>query len=508
MKTFITSHKQQIEIEPIFKSIAFNSSKYPEKPAIISGENIITYRELNDRIHIAANIFLEKGIASNSRIGIDSKIGVDLLVGTVSAMMVGGIPVLLPGKNFETCSYIVKDCQPAMLVTGTHEQYNHLAKLGVLTILLPIYKGTSNLTKNDTLSERLVNPEDIAMILYSSGTSSGVKKGVVQQYCALQKTTEYITKIMDIKPEIVEYVASPLDTAFGFGRCRVIFHMGGTVVFDDGILNPAKMLVSIKQHHCNAIAGDSAICILLLKYFKKHLEALADKFRWIKIASQPLTAGYKEMLLNMMPHAKIFMNYGLTEAMRCTINHIGAVKGKIESTGRACPGVQVMAVDDSGRAVPHSHVGEIKVKGVNLAYGYWGKKELWNAVCRDGWFHTGDLGYIDGDGYLYIVGRKDDLVNIGGRKVAPDEVEELIAPHLPQIQFAVCGIKDSENPLGEILALCIENEISIDLKKLRDLLIGKVEEYKIPNKVFHIQKLPRTENGKVQRRQLKELISI
>ncbi len=494
-------------IEPLHEAIAIQNSKQPDKAAIVSNGSEITYRELHYRINTAIILLAKHGAIPGDRIGIDSYNSVDLLIGSIAAMAIGCIPVLMPGRDVNTCNYIIRDCSPSILIVGSEERLGSFGESGIPTIKLSLESNMNSITEASSLLRGEIDPDDAAMILYSSGTTSGTKKGIVQRYLALQGTVEYITDIMGIDESVVEFVASPIDTAFGFGRCRVIFRAGGTVVFDNGVLNPAKVLVSMKQHGCNSIAGDSAIYIMLLKFFKKHLVSLTPGIKWVKIASQALALEYKEMLLDIMTEARLFMNYGLTEAMRCAINEIGLVDGKIESVGCPCPGVSIEIVDKAGKCLEADEVGEIRVAGVNIAKGYWGKDKLWSEVYRDGWFHTGDLGYVDGDGFLYIVGRKDDMMNIGGRMVSPDEIEEILSPHLNQVQFAVCSIEDPATPLGEVITLCVENEALIDFEILRDNLFGSVEEFKIPNRLVHIEKIPRTENGKVQRRHLKKVVA-
>ena len=181
--------------------------------------------------------------------------------------------------------------------------------------------------------------------------------------------------------------------------------------------------------------------------------------------------------------------------MRSTFLDLRAApEDKLGSVGRAVPGARLRILDD----------GEIAVTGLHLAPGYWRRPEEWNARCFDGWLRTGDVGELDDDGYLYFHSRKDDLINVGGEKVSPVAVEEVLRGLLPGRAYCVFGVPDPGGVLGEVAALCIEGEREHDARSVRTYLAGRVAESAVPKIVIHRDALPRTPNGKVLRRALRE----
>lgn len=502
MESAITS-----DIVQVYESIVCQAGLHPEKAAIYCDDRIFTYGEFRDALLCVRKAMFARNLEKGDRIVIETSTSIDFLIGSISAMSLGIIPVPACIVNNEIDSEIISKVNPTLIIIsdGTGVYYSESIKARVITVSTLQEEG-QHLEEIQFVPGRIVS-EDTAMILYSSGTTSGIRKGVVQPFGALEATARYISDIMKITDEIVEYVASPLDTAFGYGRCRVIFRNGGTLLFNDGMFNPVKMLVMLKKCGGNAIAGDSAIFNILLTGFSKHLKRLGSQIRWLKTASQPLSLENRQRLTELLPNSRLFINYGLTEAMRCCIFPTNSRDDKGETVGRACPGNQIQIVSDDGKVLPAGSEGEVRVSGGNLASGYWNNEVLWKSTFRDGWFYTGDLGVLDNEGFLYIKGRKDDLVNIGGLKISPDVVESKLRPFLPDITFCVLGVPDPSSQFGEILALCVEGESSaINLLELYKQCGGQVERKIIPTVLYKLKKLPKTENGKFQRRVIREKI--
>jgi acyl-CoA synthetase (AMP-forming)/AMP-acid ligase II len=181
---------------------------------------------------------------------------------------------------------------------------------------------------------------------------------------------------------------------------------------------------------------------------------------------------------------------------------------RLASESMISPGVSVKIVDESNLEVSQGELGEIIVKGPNVADGYLNEPLLNLERFTDGWFHTGDIGFKDEDGYIYFKGRKDDIINVGGEKVSPLEIENIIlGAKIGMKDFCVVGIPDEEGIYGNVPVICTTENISLkfDLQKINDLLRSAgLKNTFLLRKLFYIEQIPRTPNGKVLRKQIIE----
>jgi acyl-CoA synthetase (AMP-forming)/AMP-acid ligase II len=181
---------------------------------------------------------------------------------------------------------------------------------------------------------------------------------------------------------------------------------------------------------------------------------------------------------------------------------------RLASESMISPGVSVKIVDESNLEVSQGELGEIIVKGPNVADGYLNEPLLNLERFTDGWFHTGDIGFKDEDGYIYFKGRKDDIINVGGEKVSPLEIENiLLGTQIGMKDFCVVGIPDEEGIYGNVPVICTTDTISLeyDLQKINDLLRSAgLKNTFLLRKLFYIEQIPRTPNGKVLRKQIIE----
>lgn len=195
--------------------------------------------------------------------------------------------------------------------------------------------------------------------------------------------------------------------------------------------------------------------------------------------------------------------YGLSEASPVvTTNHFRGTK-KIASIGRAIPGVEVKIFNDNDQEFPWGEIGEIVVKGPNVMKGYYNRVDETASAMRGGWFHTGDLSYMDEDGYVFIVDRKKDLIIRGGMNIYPREVEEVIYAYPGVLKTAVVGIKD-EIMGEEVKAYIVPREGAVlEAEALKEHCRAKMAKYKIPKYIEFVSSLPKTITGKILKRELR-----
>jgi long-chain acyl-CoA synthetase len=240
------------------------------------------------------------------------------------------------------------------------------------------------------------------------------------------------------------------------------------------------------------------------------LRRAGPNLRTIELGSAFLSASDKRRLLELFPNARICMHYGLTEASRSTFLEFRSEAAKLDTVGRPSPNVTIQICDPDGRALPPGEHGEIFVSGGHVTAGYWNDVERTRAhLTADRAFRTGDHGYFDADGYVCLLGRKDELINCGGVKISPLELEAKIAEARPTLEFCVVGIPDPAGIAGEVPVVAVAGapQPTLTLAALTAELAQKVEKNKLPREVIFIDRIPRTENGKPIRRELRALLS-
>lgn len=209
-----------------------------------------------------------------------------------------------------------------------------------------------------------------------------------------------------------------------------------------------------------------------------------------------------ERLHAQAPHVRIFIMYGQTEATaRLTYLPPDKLHEKLGSVGIPIPGVEIDVRDESG-SVAVGNVGEICARGPNVMLGYWNDPEATAAVIKDGWLHTGDLGYRDEDGYLYIKGRKVEMIKVGAFRISPQEVEEVLASLDGVEEVAVTGIPDEV--LGQAVKAVIVPKpgVKLEMMAVKAHCRQNLAAYKVPKVVEFAKELPKTSSGKVQRLKL------
>lgn len=479
--------------------IAAAASRHPERAAVISGERTVTYAELIEAGMGLTRVLAARGLQQGDRVAVIFQTKTEFLAAVVAVMQSGAAVVVLDATDAAGQESLLADIVPRYVL--------HDAGLAVDP---SAFADTTFLTLDDVEAKAADAPsaaplpmaaEDMALVIYTSGTTRGNRKGVMITHGNLAANTSYINGFMQVTDEIVEYAAAPVNHAFGFGRGRCVLAAGGTLVVDEGPPNPVKMLASFETNRCNALSSVSTGVAILLERLYERFAAVGHDMRWMEIGSLPLRRELVEKLCETFPKSRVVMNYGMTEAMRSTLIDFGDGSGKFDSVGQAAPGTAIRICDEAGRLLGPDEEGIIEVSGPHVAAGYWGKRDQWNERFHNGWFHTDDIGRMDSDGYLYFVARRDDVINVAGDKISPVEIEARLQPHLRDTAFCVCAITDPEGIRGEVPALCVEGSwpVGLDWKALQLRLVKELPSGYAPRTATVLETLPRTNNGKVRR---------
>jgi long-chain acyl-CoA synthetase len=481
--------------------------KGEKKLALVINGKEISYDDLYKNILIFASQIIKKSKGKKINIGIYTNDPYENISIYFACIYSDTIPVPISNLNFlKKKNSLHDDYKIKFIIIGKKNKNEIIFEKIQILKLDSCFNSFKN--KKNNLNKKKTNIHDTASIILTSGTT-GLKKGVMLSHNNLIKTSKYINNFMCIKKNIIEYLMVPLISSFGFARLRCVMLKKGCLIIDSGFFNPLLMIKWFEKYNINCISGVPSSFAMLISIPLKLLKNVRKKIIWAEIGSAPMKKAHKAKLLNLFPNKKIVMHYGLTEASRSTLLHLKTDNKKNELIGKPSPGVKISICDNSRKIIKKKNiVGEIVIKGQNVAKGYCNylSKNFENRK-----FYTGDLGSIDKNGYIYFHGRKDEIINIGGIKISPIFLEDIINKKIPLgFDFAIFSSTKKHKIHTETVGIFIKKRINLKnkLNKINELLFnnGVPKEGKIRD-VIYIRKFPLTSNGKIKRKFLKNYVT-
>lgn len=350
----------------------------------------------------------------------------------------------------------------------------------------------------DDLPGVSLSSEDIVATLYTSGTT-GRPKGVMLTHSNLiSNALGALRTDAGSRHGETQLAVLPLAHAYGILVSNVSYLSGVTLVMHPRF-DTSAVLSAIERHRIGGFAGVPAMFVALLyspdadKYDTSSLETCVSGSAPLPLA---ILEGFEQKF-----GCKILEGYGLTEASTALTGHSPDVPRKAGSVGKALPGVEVLVVDENDVPVPTGEVGEVIARGPNIMKGYYNMPEETEAVLRNGWLHTGDMGRLDEDGYLYIVERKKDLIIRGGFNIYPRDVEEVLNRHPAVIESAVIGVPSQR--MGEEVKAFVVTRSPVEAETLMEYCRESLANYKTPSQIEFVSALPRNIVGKIDKKELR-----
>jgi acyl-CoA synthetase (AMP-forming)/AMP-acid ligase II len=341
---------------------------------------------------------------------------------------------------------------------------------------------------------------DLASIIYTSGTT-GRPKGVMLSHANLHANARAIIASLGLTDQ--DHSLCVLPFHFSYGNSVLHSHLlsGARLTLEDNFAFPQLMLQRLQDERVSGFAGVPSTFALLLGRHRLQDFDLSS-LRYVTQAGGPMPRPLLAKLREQLPRTKIFLMYGQTEATaRLTCLPPEHLERKPGSVGLPVSGVEIEVREGEG-TVPPGRVGEIFVRGPNVMLGYWNDPAATAEVLRDGWLRTRDLGYLDEEGYLFIVGRTTDMIKVGAFRVSPQEIEEIIAGLEGVEEAAVVGIADEV--LGQAVKAVVVPKPGAEMTAMavKAYCRDNLASYKVPKVVEFAAELPRTSSGKVQRHKL------
>jgi len=501
-----------------------SAQKYPEKKAVWYQNEWKTYGEIESASNKVANYLRDIGIKRGDRVALLYENSFDYIIGYYGILKMGGITVAL---NTETTSdslvYLLNDSGAKAIISNQKfskylvpaiKKTPYLNHVIVNQDDLSEYENIGHCTqiKLSELYDQGVDKPcgvrcidwDIASIVYTSG-STGKPKGVTLRHINIVSNTRSIVEYLKLTEKDRIMVILPFYYIYGKSLLNTHFYVGGSVVIDNRFAYPNVVLETMKKTEVTGFAGVPSTFMILLnkssirKYEFAHL-------RYLTQAGGAMAPSVQKEVAEIFKPAELYIMYGATEASaRLSYLDPKMLPKKWGSIGKAIPNVDLFIADENGNELPQGEVGEIVARGSNIMVGYWNDPEETAKVLKNGLYYTGDLGRMDEDGFLYVVGRKKDMIKVGGERVSGKEVEEKILEMDEVHEVAVIGVDDPT--LGEAIKAFIvpRSDAVLDEDKVKNFLRNGLPSYKIPKYIEFRTELPKNKAGKIMKTKLKEM---
>ena len=465
---------------PVLQTLWRHAESRPDKVALVFGEERVTYAQLKARILAAAAALQRQGLTAGDRLGVVARKGPDFICTYLGAQLLGIVNVVLdPEASAKRLQYIQSLTEPKEVVET-----------------LELVEG------EEPRSISGLSQDDTADIVFTTGTT-GAAKGVLLSHFNVFSSADNINGFIGNGAEDVEVLGLPLCHSFGLGRLRCNLLQGATLVVLPSFANVKAFFAAIERHQATGFGMVPAVWAYIRKFSGTRIARYAPQIKYIEIGSAAMPLESKRELCELFPTTRICHHYGLTEASRAAFMEYHDCIDDLGTIGRETSDkVEIKLFDDRGREVQPEEAGEICIKGNMVAKGYFLPAENVGAYFG-GFFRTGDEGYRGTNGNLYLVGRKKEIINVGGEKASPAEIEEAIAS-LGVEDSIVVGIPDPNGILGEVpKAYILRGGTKSSFEEIKAGIAGKLEPHKIPAAWEWIDEIPKTASGKKQRLQLK-----
>jgi len=494
-----------------------------DKVALVCNKQRLTYRELDERSNAMAHAMIRSGVQRGDRVMIFADNTADTVVDFWAALKANAVvSVVNPLTKADKLVYLLNDCRATALSSEAKLAPTIAQLAGKVPHLKAVFmSGAISSAHADSIRELRLRDEamarepagapparisidvDLACIVYTSG-STGEPKGVMLTHRnMLTAATSISTYLENVEDDVILNVL-PMSFDYGLYQMIMAFRIGARLVLERSFTFPAEVLKLVVSEAVTGFPGVPTIFALLAE-----MKSLSDydfsKVRYVSNTAAALPTKHISVLQRIFPAARVYSMYGLTECKRCTYLPPKDVDRKPESVGIAIPNTELWLVDENDQRVGPNQVGQLVIRGATVMRGYWEKPEETRQKLRPGplpgefVLYTGDYCRLDDEGYLYFVGRMDDILKSRGEKVAPKEVEAQLMNIEGILEAAVIGVPDEI--LGQAIKAFVVLEAGVTLTE-RDILKEcqqRLEGFMVPKFIEFASSLPKTTSGKIKK---------
>lgn len=472
---------------------------YPDKTAVIADGIKTSYGEFYRMICGYGRYLKEAGMKKGDIVVLRARQSLDFVTAYLAIHTGGGVFAALEKSISDDGMLKIAEQLGAKVIIADLEE----SKKNYKAVYLPM-DNICECAKNQDISDYdfdFPNEDDSADILFTTGTT-GASKGVELSHKALTATAENLIYGCGYRKDTLMIVPGPLNHANAIRKFYTSMVNGNTVCILNGMTNIKAFFDALDYEGSIACCLPPSSIRMLFSLTADKIGEYADRIDFIESATAPLPEPDKQKLCELLPNTRLYNNYGSSEAASVCMYNYNEYPGLVGCIGKAMPNSKIIIVDENRKVIKSSkdHMGYLACIGDVNMKGYVNEPQLTREVLADGIVYTNDIGYIDEDGFVYISGRKGDVINVGGFKVAPTDVEAAALSY-DGIEDCICiPVDDAITGKALKLLVVMRKDVPFIMKDIRNHMIKELENYKVPRYYEQVDKVERTYNGKLNRK--------
>lgn len=483
----------------IVEALSFYAKERPDRIAVIADDEQITYKELWQEVQGFAEYLRTRNFEKGSRITVKASPSIWFAVSCFGIHLSGNTHVPMEKTiGISGVNNIARELGAALVISdiGADDSFSCISSEDVRTIARQNYR--------EGLEFEFPTSEMICDIMFTTGTT-GKSKGVMESHRAVVAVSENVQYGAEIPDDNIYLVPAPINHASAIRKLYVSILTGTTVVLLDGFTDIKKFYQYVEKYKVTSILMPPAAVRMILLLSAKKLGEFADQLHHIHTGAAAFPEADKEKLCEILPKTRLYFAYGSSEAGCVSMFDYSKHRGLISCVGKPNKNAHIFIVNDAHEEIKSSKTnqGLIAISGGMVMSGYYNAPELTRTVLdENGIVYTNDLGYIDENGFVYMLGRQGDVINIGGLKIAPTEVEDVVVRFPGVAECACYAIADRMGGAVPKLKVVPIKGAEIDFAELRKHMAKYLEAFKIPKLMELAEELPKTSNGKLDRKRL------
>lgn len=485
--------------QSIVEAVLHYADTQPDKLCLVDDKGQVTYREYAEKVKRYADCFRKEGVAAKDRVVVEACQTIEFLAIELALQLLGAVFVPVENRCAAEKIRSFAERSEAKAVIACKETEFGTEKSYTYDRLLELYEAASLYEP-----EALPALDDISEILFSTGTT-GKEKGIVIIHKNNIALAENVMYGVEMEKDNVEMIPSPMNHSHGLRRYYANMYNGCTVVLLGSVMNMKRFVYNLDHFGVNSMDLVPTALSVVLKLSKNKLAEYQDRIRYIQFGAAPMMEADQEKICELLPKTRLYNFYGSTESGCICIYNFNRKDDKKHCIGRPAYNAKIVMVDDDRNPIESSaeNTGLLSSFGRMNMVGYWKDEGETNKVLKEGVVYSNDVAYFDEDGDIILLGRKGDVINVGGNKVSPEEIEDA-AKKLPEV--ADCGVIPVADPFrGNVpkLFVQVKEGCAFDPAAVKNFLADHLEAYKVPVYIEQIDLIPRSYNGKLLRKELK-----